>query len=99
MSSASFANKSEQRRVTLNFGFFRRSEVVGARPMHTEQRVQALCEMIPLAVAFRQHSRGAQAGEIPFVYQPHASQQLEFKWEGWDAPATVAALNAPGVGY
>lgn len=85
--------------MTLNFGFFRRSEVVGARPTHTEQRVEALCEMIPLAAAFRHFSRGARAGEIPFVYQPYALQQLEAKWEGWDAPATVAALNAPGIGY
>ena len=92
----SFANRSEQRRITLNFGFFKRSQVLHAKPDYDEARVEALCDLIPLAVAFRQQSRGEAFGEAPFVYKPR--QGREVAWEGWGAPATVAALRAPGLG-
>eukprot|EP01052_Picozoa_sp_SAG31_P008554 SAG31_NODE_435_length_15733_cov_6.508251_3_plen_141_part_00 len=57
-----FANRSAQRRITLNFGFFRRSHVLHARPEYDEARAEALCKLIPLAVAFRQETRGADFG-------------------------------------
>jgi hypothetical protein len=58
----SFANRSDRRRVTLNFGFFKRALALHARPEYDEDRVEALCSMIPLAVAFRQQTRGEAFG-------------------------------------
>ena len=65
-------------RVTLNFGFFRRSEVVGARPTHRAASAGTLRNGT-LAVAFRQHSRGAQAGEIVRVQAMHRNN---WKFDG-----------------
>ena len=44
------------------------------------------------------------AGEKPYVYRPGGSSkgqhpQQAAGWGGWDAPATKAALDAPGLGH
>ena len=37
------------RRVTLNFGFFKRASALHAKPEYDEARVEALCNLIPIA--------------------------------------------------
>ncbi len=79
----SFANTSSQRRVTINFGFHRRSSVLGAtgNGIHSEQavydeaRIAARSRVLGLAIDARKQRFPE---EEPFNYQPLAGEQLRY---------------------
>ena len=80
----SFANTSEEPRVTINMGFHRRASVLGAvgSGIHghvgllDEDRVTARSKVIGWAIEAR---RQQYPGETPFVYQPLVGHGL--KWD------------------
>jgi hypothetical protein len=80
----SFANTSDDLRVSLNFGFHRREAIVGFRGkgkqgdvVYDADFVRKRSEMIGYAIdARRQHFPGEQ----PFVYQPHAQNAEVYRW-------------------
>ena len=86
----SFANTSRDRRVTINFGFHRRSSVLGVEGklvsdpvIYDEERIHERSRLIAIAIdARRQHF----AGEEPYVYQPLADEEDEnrFSPETWE---------------
>jgi ectoine hydroxylase-related dioxygenase (phytanoyl-CoA dioxygenase family) len=80
----SFANTSRDLRVSLNFGFHRRSAIIGARGkgqqgevVYDAERVRKRSEMIGYAIAARSQHYPAQAH---YDYQPHALSGEAFEW-------------------
>ncbi|MFV0258051.1 MAG: phytanoyl-CoA dioxygenase family protein [Acidimicrobiales bacterium] len=102
MLHASFANSSPDPRISLTFGFHRRSSVLGApaalrlKPtepdgvVYDEERISRRSSVIPLAVdARRQH----HPGEDRFVYQPLADRVDEFRYDEATADAVLRDYN------
>ena len=96
----SYPNHSESLRVTLNWGFFPRAAVLGAKrgqpgwhaDGYSEDRIRAACAVVPLAVAYR----ALRFPEEPaFENAPWATEE-RVVWENWAAHETI--LNAPGLG-
>jgi hypothetical protein len=91
----SFANTSPDWRVTLNFGFHRRSSILGATGFsianenvpYDAERIRKRSEMIGYAIDAR-HQRFP--GERPYVYQPHAKSGERFHWDEAARAATRA---------
>jgi len=89
----SFANTSDEPRVTLNMGFHRRSSVLGAvgSGIHgkvgplDEQRIAERSKMIGWAIDAR---RQRYPDEIPFEYEPLADTAL-----AWDDEARSAIVD------
>jgi hypothetical protein len=81
----SFANTSPDIRVSLTFGFHRRSSVIGQRgvlgqkddAVYDEQRVFERSRVIAVAIDARQQ-RFPQ--EQRFVYQPFVGREDEYRW-------------------
>jgi ectoine hydroxylase-related dioxygenase (phytanoyl-CoA dioxygenase family) len=86
----SFANTSEAWRVTVNFGFHRRSSVLGvagggvhnAPAVYDAARIEERAKVIGWAIDARRQRFPA---EKPFVYAPHAGRRF-----AWDAAARAA---------
>jgi hypothetical protein len=82
----SFANTSNHLRVSLTFGFHRRSSVLGQRgaivvsadDVYDDARIFERSSVIATAIdARRQHF----VDETPFVYQPFAGLEDQFRWD------------------
>ena len=82
----SFANTSDQCRVTINFGFHPRASVVGARGngihargseniIYNEERVQQRSQVLGLAIEARKQRF---PNETPYTYGPHAGHIFEW---------------------
>jgi hypothetical protein len=82
----SFANTSKDWRVTLNFGFHRRTSVLGVRAggVHNKEavydadRIRERARLIGYAIDAR-HRRFPH--ETAYVYKPHADQSLSYRWD------------------
>jgi hypothetical protein len=81
----SFANTSQDWRVTVNFGFHRRRSVLGVRgggvhnapAVYDAERIRHRARVIGYAIGAR---RQRFPDEIPFVYQPHAAAGENYPW-------------------
>ena len=81
----SFANTSEDRRITINFGFHRRTSVLGvygggihnAPAIYDEERIRKRAEIIGYAIAAR-HQRFPK--ETVYEYTPHKKAGDSFDW-------------------
>lgn len=88
----SFANTSPNWRVTINFGFHRRSSVLGvtsggvhnAVTVYDAERIEKRSRAIGYAIDAR---RQRFPDETPYVYAPHAASGDTFHW---DAAAKAA---------
>ncbi|MGE0653235.1 MAG: phytanoyl-CoA dioxygenase family protein [Alphaproteobacteria bacterium] len=82
----SFANTSRDWRVTLNFGFHRRSSVLGveaggihnARAVYDEARIRERARLIGYAIDAR---RQRFPDETPYAYRPHVEAGLAYRWD------------------
>lgn len=82
----SFANTSKDWRVTVNFGFHRRASVLGvtaggihnAAATYDAARIRKRARLIGYGIDAR---RRRFPDETPFVYQPHASEGLVYRWD------------------
>ena len=82
----SFANTSPDWRVTINFGFHRRSSVLGvtsggvhnARTVYDADRITERSRVIGYAIAARRQRFPA---ETPYVYAPHTASGETFEWD------------------
>lgn len=82
----SFANTSKDWRVTVNFGFHRRSSVLGvtAGGIHNEAatydagRIRERARLIGYAIDARRRRFPA---ETPYVYKPHADARESYRWD------------------
>lgn len=90
----SFANTSSEPRVTINFGFHRRSSVLGVTSggvhndvaVYDEERIERRSRAIMWAIDARaQHF----PEEDRYVYAPFAGREDEFRW----GPAAAAELR------
>ena len=83
----SFANTSSDTRVTINFGFHRRSSVLGvtaggvhnAVATYDEARIHERSRLIAYAIDARQQRFPA---ERRYVYQPFVGQEDDYRWDG-----------------
>ncbi len=90
----SFANTSEDVRVTLNFGFHRRRSVLGVKSggihnpvaVYDEERIRERSRVIMYAIDAR---RQRFPEEKPYRYQPFADEQDRYRW----TPEVTAALK------
>jgi hypothetical protein len=80
----SFANTSDDWRVSLNFGFHRRKSILGVRgrtcregETYDAERICKRAEMIGYAIDAR---RQRFPEEAPFVYQPHRQSGAIYRW-------------------
>ncbi len=81
----SFANTSEDVRVTINFGFHRRKSVFGVvsggvhNPVavYDEQRIRERSRLIMYAISARQQRF---PNEKPYRYEPLAEQEEQYRW-------------------
>jgi len=81
----SFANTSQNWRVTVNMGFHRRRSVLGvegggvhnARSVYDEERIAERAKMIGYGIDAR---RQRFPDETPFIYRPHADAGVSHAW-------------------
>ena len=81
----SFANTSDDIRVTINFGFHRRASVLGVegggihneRVAYDDARIRERSRLIGLAIDAR---RQRFPEEEPYVYQPFAGFEENYRW-------------------
>jgi hypothetical protein len=81
----SFANTSEQWRVTVNMGFHRRSSVLNveagglhnARAVYDDERIKRRARMLGYAIDARQQRF---PDETPYEYKPHRDSGLVYHW-------------------
>lgn len=88
----SFANTSPDPRVSLTFGFHRRSSVLGVRgrltmkgnggPVYDEQRIFERSAVIAVAIDARHRHR---PDEVPYTYLPFAGLEDDFRAGGTNA--------------
>jgi hypothetical protein len=82
----SFANTSKDWRVTLNFGFHRRTSVLGVKAggVHNKEavydadRIRERARLIGYAIDAR---RQRFPSETAYTYKPHADQGLGYRWD------------------
>lgn len=82
----SFANTSQDTRVTLNFGFHRRASVLGvtaggvhnAVATYDEARIRERSRLIAYAIDAR---RQRYPHETPFRYAPFAGEEARYRWD------------------
>ena len=82
----SFANTSPDLRVSITFGFHRRSSVMGAKAalavesdeVYGEERIARRASVIAVAIDAR---RQYYPQETPYVYQPFAGREAEFRFD------------------
>lgn len=93
----SFANTSDQWRVTVNMGFHRRASVLdieagglhNARAVYDAARISRRARMLGYAIDAR---RQRFPDETAFRYQPHISAGLDYTWNA-DARADIRDYN------
>ncbi|MEZ5411425.1 MAG: phytanoyl-CoA dioxygenase family protein [Acidimicrobiales bacterium] len=98
----SFANTCSEPRVTINFGFHRRSSVLGVTSggvhneiaVYDEERIERRSRAIMWAIDAR--ARHAPHEER-YVYQPFAGREDEFRW-GPEAAAELRDYNLLDLG-
>ena len=81
----SFANTSKDWRVTINFGFHRRTSVLGVKAggihnavaTYDADRIRERARLIGYGIDAR---RQRFPDETPFVYRPHADEGLSYRW-------------------
>ena len=81
----SFANVSENTRLTVNFGFHRRESVLGvtaggvhnARATYDEKRIKERSRLIPYAIDAR---RQKYPNESSYIYAPLADEEDKYRW-------------------
>ncbi len=96
----SFANTSPNPRVTFNFGFHRRSSVLGvagngihsAAAIYDEQRIYERSKLIGYAISARTERFPE---ETPYRYEPLADQSLRWNEE---ARENIADYNLLDLG-
>jgi hypothetical protein len=82
----SFANTSKDWRVTINFGFHRRTSVLGVQAggihnavaTYDADRIRERARLIGYAIDAR---RRRFPDETPFAYKPHADEGLFYRWD------------------
>ena len=82
----SFANTSPDWRVTVNFGFHRRSSVLdveaggvhNAKAVYDADRIRRRARLIGYGIDARRRRFPA---ETPFVYRPHLDEGLHYTWD------------------
>jgi Phytanoyl-CoA dioxygenase (PhyH) len=82
----SFANTSQDWRVTINFGFHRRRSVLGVQAggihnavaTYDAERIAKRARLIGYGIDAR---RQRFPDEVPFTYRPHAEEGLVFRWD------------------
>ncbi len=99
----SFANTSQDLRVSLTFGFHRRSSVIGARGvlgsgegvLHDEKRVFERSSVIAVAI-------DARAKHFPeedrYVYKPFASLEDQYRWTPETQDSVILNYNLKDLG-
>lgn len=98
----SFANTSEDVRVTINFGFHRRKSVLGVisggvhNPVavYDEQRIRERARVIMYAIDAR---RRRFPNETPFRYKPFAGHEDQYRWTA-EAQAGLKDYNLLDLG-
>ena len=98
----SFANTSQDWRVTVNFGFHRRSSVLNVESggihndvaIYDAQRIEERSRLIAYAINAR-HQRFPD--EIPYVYQPFKGRMDNFRWDN-TAKASITDYNDLDMG-
>ncbi|MGR8950191.1 MAG: phytanoyl-CoA dioxygenase family protein [Gammaproteobacteria bacterium] len=93
----SFANTSNETRVTINFGFHRRKSVLGvtaggvhnAKATYDEARIKERARLIGYAIDAR---RQRFPQEVPYVYAPLAGYEDKYVW-GESARADIKDYN------
>ena len=98
----SFANTSSHPRVTVNFGFHRRSSVLGVmgggihndRAVYNAERIHERSKMIVYAIDAR---RKVFPAERAFSYQPFACIEDDYRWDA-RARATIKDYNLLDLG-
>lgn len=99
----SFANTSPDPRVSLTFGFHRRSSVLGAAGVlgsgqgfiYDETRIRERSSVIAVAIdARQQHYRS----EPRYLYQPFAGLEDEFRWNAHTRKTVIKDYNMKDLG-
>ena len=98
----SFANTSEDVRVTINFGFHRRKSVLGIKSggihnpvaVYDEAYIRERSKMIMYAIDAR---RQRFPEEQPFGYRPFAGDEATCRWNA-DTKATIKDYNLLDLG-
>ena len=103
MLHCSFANTSPHLRISLTFGFHRRASVMGARSvlganegeLYDEQRVFDRSAVIAVAIDARRHRF---PDEKPYVYQPFAGLENDFRWNPDTYERVIRDYNLKDLG-
>ena len=98
----SFANTSQDWRITVNFGFHRRSSVLNVESggihndvaIYDAQRIEERSRLIAYAINAR-HQRFPD--ETPYVYQPFKGRMDNFRWDN-TAKASITDYNDLDMG-
>jgi len=98
----SFANTSEDVRVTINFGFHRRKSVLGVKSggvhspvaVYDASYIRERSKMIMYAIDAR---RQRFPQEQPFDYRPFAGDEASCRWNA-DTKATIKDYNLLDLG-
>ena len=99
----SFANTSPNLRISMTFGFHRRASVTGARSvlgandgdLYDEARIFDRSAVIQVAIDAR---RQRFPGEVPYVYQPFAGLEEEFRWSPDTYERVIRDYNLKDLG-
>ena len=81
----SFANTSQDRRVTINFGFHKRSSVLnvlggglhGKPKVYDEEHVSKRSRLIQYAISARSQK---YPNEVPYIYKPLEKEKNKYTW-------------------
>ncbi|MYE13261.1 MAG: phytanoyl-CoA dioxygenase family protein [Gammaproteobacteria bacterium] len=100
---ASFANTSRDLRISMTFGFHRRSSVLGAKGaltnmepvVYDEERIFDRSAVIAVAVDAR---RQRFPDETPYVYQPFAGLEDEYRWSQETYERVIRDYNTKDLG-
>ena len=103
MLHCSFANTSPHLRISMTFGFHRRASVMGARSvlganegeLYDEQRVFDRSAVIAVAIDAR---RQRFPDEKPYVYQPFAGLEDDFRWNPDTYDRVIRDYNLKDLG-
>ena len=99
----SFANTSPDERVSLTFGFHRRSSVLGATgvlgagegDVYDEQRIHERSSVIAVAIDAR---RQRFPKEKPYCYYPFVGLEDEFRWNEHTRETVIKDYNTQDLG-
>ena len=99
---ASFANTSPDKRVTINFGFHRRSSVLGVETKYNDQpvvydedRIRERSRLIAVGIDAR---RQRFPHEPRYVYQPLVGQEDQNRWNEAARESVVKDYNLRDLG-